>query len=40
MQKKTIKGLVLGFTTAVILRGATLTAGAASGTFKNIKAGA
>ncbi|MEB2301130.1 S-layer homology domain-containing protein [Lysinibacillus xylanilyticus] len=40
MQKKTLKGFVLGFTTAIILGGATLTAGAASGTFKDIKAGA
>ncbi|MFJ6268050.1 hypothetical protein ACIQGW_24170 [Lysinibacillus xylanilyticus] len=40
MQKKTVKGFVLGFTTSVLLGGATLTAGAASGTFKDIKAGA
>jgi len=40
MQKKTLKGFVLWFTTAIILGGATLTAGAASGTIKDIKAGA
>ena len=40
MQKKTVKGFVLGFTTAVVLGGATLTAGAASGAFKDVKDGA
>jgi hypothetical protein len=40
MQKKTVKGFVLGFTTAVVLGGATLTAGAASGAFKDVKEGA
>jgi len=38
--EKTLKGFVLGFTSAIILGGATLTVSAASGTFKDIKAGA
>ncbi|MFC7686305.1 S-layer homology domain-containing protein [Ureibacillus sp. GCM10028918] len=40
MQKKTVKGFVLGFATAVVLGGATLTVGAASGAFTDVKAGA
>ena len=37
MLKKTVKGFILGFSTAVILGSATLTVGAASGTFKDVK---
>ncbi|WP_342532486.1 S-layer homology domain-containing protein [Lysinibacillus sp. FSL K6-0057] len=40
MQKNTIKGFFLGFTTAMVLGAATVTVGAASGTFKDVKAGA
>ena len=39
-QKKTVKGFVLGFSTAVIIGGATLTVSAANGTFKDVVAGA
>ncbi|WP_029192566.1 S-layer homology domain-containing protein [Paenibacillus harenae] len=40
MQKQTMKGFVLGFSTALLFGCASLTAGAASGAFKDIKAGA
>ena len=40
MQRKTLKGFVLGFSTALIIGGATLTVSAANGTFKDVVAGA
>lgn len=40
MQRKTVKGFVLGFSTALIIGGATLTVSAANGTFKDVVAGA
>lgn len=40
MHKKTVKGFILGLSTAVILGSATLSVGAATGTFKDVKAGA
>lgn len=40
MQKQTMKGFVLGFSTALLFGCASLTVGAASGAFKDIKAGA
>ena len=39
MQRKTLKGFVLWFSTALIISGTTLTVSAANGTFKDVAAG-
>ena len=39
MLRKTVKGFVLGLSTALIIGGASLTVSAANGTFKDVVAG-